>query len=121
MPKLYYATIFVLRKHAVESVKKKRAILYYCQQVLAKCFRKLRVNSVVQMKLNIKYTGVVRANEENMLVDSFEKLKENAKRCRMRRENAEMAASFAFEQKMFKALADICKSRSIQGSMKSRS
>ena len=96
MPKLYYLTILALRKHAVESVKKKRAILYYCQQVLAKCFEKLRVNSVVQIDLHVKYTGVVRANEENMLVDSFEKLKENAKKCRMRREYAEMAASFAF-------------------------
>jgi hypothetical protein len=60
--------MFALRKHAVESVKKKRAMLFYCQRVLAKCFKKLRVNRVVQMDLNDKFMGVVSANVENMLV-----------------------------------------------------
>jgi len=60
--------VFALRKHAVESVKKKRAMLFYCQRVLVKCFKKLRANREVQMDLNNKFMGVVSANEENMLV-----------------------------------------------------
>lgn len=39
----------------------------------------------------------------------------------MRRENAELVACCAYQQKIFTALADVCKSRSIQGSMKARS
>jgi hypothetical protein len=71
MPKLYYLTMFALRKHAVESVKKKRAILFYCQRVLAKYLEKLQVNRAVQMDLNNKFLGVLQANAENALMYSF--------------------------------------------------